>query len=270
MPTVSLSPGVDLFYRIDDFTDPWSKPETIIFLHGLAESGEAWRPWVPHFARHFQVVRVDQRGFGNSTPAPVDFPWSIDVPVDDLAALAAHLGLSSFHLVAGKFGGTVAMRFAARYPAAVKSLSVVSSPASLRRSLGGQIPDWARVVEAEGVRTWAGSTMRGRLGSGASPAATAWWTDLMGATPASTVIGIMRTLTQVDVTADLKNIQCPSLVITTTGSQLGSVDAVREWQTMIPRSRLVALDDDSYHIAASKPDECAEIVRAFIDQVNEK
>jgi len=35
--------GCRLFYRIDDYTDPWRTPPTILFVHGLAESGEAWR-----------------------------------------------------------------------------------------------------------------------------------------------------------------------------------------------------------------------------------
>jgi 3-oxoadipate enol-lactonase len=266
MPTLNLSPGVDLFYQIDDFTDPWSSPETVVFLHGLAESGVAWRPWVPYFGRHYRLIRVDQRGFGNSTPTPADFQWSIDVPADDLARLASELKESSFHLVSAKFGGTVAMRFAAKYPGLVKSLSVISSPTSLRKSLGQQIPAWQKLIKAEGVRSWASSTMGGRLGSDAAPEATEWWTELMGSAHTSTVVGIMRNLIEVDVTPDLPNIHCPTLVMTTTGSGLGSVEAVRDWQRLIPRSELVVLDDDSYHVAAAKPDECAKAVREFISR----
>jgi 3-oxoadipate enol-lactonase len=264
MPNINISPGVDLFYQIDDFTDPWSSPETVVFLHGLAESGEAWRAWVPHFARNYRVIRIDQRGFGRSTPTPADFPWSIDVPADDLAYFATQLGLSRFHVVSAKFGGTVAMRFASKYPDRVKSLSIVSAPTSLRKSLGTKIPGWMSLVQSEGVRSWASSTMKGRLGSETSPVALDWWTEMMGTAPASTMIGIFRILADIDVTSDLEHIRCPSLVITTTGSALGSVDDVRQWQHRIPRSELLAINSDSYHIAASRPDECAQKVLAFI------
>jgi 3-oxoadipate enol-lactonase len=264
MPTVTLSPDVDLFYQVDDFTDPWTMPETVIFLHGLAERGDAWRAWVPHFARHYRVIRLDQRGFGASTPMPVEFDWSIDVPVDDLAHVVRQLKLSRFHLVSAKFGGTVAMRFAAKYPEMVKSLSIVSAPTSLRKSLGTKIPEWDVLVKSGGVRGWAAATMGGRLGNAMPPVAQAWWADMMGQTADSTVLGIFRTLAQIDVTADLPNIQCPALVITTTGSSLGSVDDVGAWQRTIPHSELLALDNDSYHIAASEPDQCAEAVAAFI------
>ena len=30
MPTLSLSSGIDLFYQVDDYTDPWRKSETIV------------------------------------------------------------------------------------------------------------------------------------------------------------------------------------------------------------------------------------------------
>jgi hypothetical protein len=50
------------------------------------------------------------------------------------------------------------------------------------------------------------------------------------------VIGIMQTLAQVDITAR---------IFTTTGSAMGSVDTVKEWQRRIPRSKLLAFDADS-------------------------
>ena len=104
MPTIRLSPELDLSYRVDDFTDPWTTPETVVFLHGIAESSQAWRAWVPHFARRYRVVRLDQRGFGESTPMPADFAWNIDVLVRDLAQAADLLNLGTFHLVSAKLG----------------------------------------------------------------------------------------------------------------------------------------------------------------------
>jgi hypothetical protein len=50
----------------------------------------------------------------------------------------------------------------------------------------------------------------------------------------------------------------------TTGSLLGSVDAVRTWQQRIAGSELAVVDSDSYHVAAAKPDDCAQKVLAFV------
>lgn len=52
-----------LYYEIDDFTDPWCKPETVLMIHGFTESTPAWRAWVPHLARRCRVIRFDQQGF---------------------------------------------------------------------------------------------------------------------------------------------------------------------------------------------------------------
>ena len=46
MPNFRPSPDLDMHYEVDDFTDPWRRPETILLLHGNAESGLAWWPLV--------------------------------------------------------------------------------------------------------------------------------------------------------------------------------------------------------------------------------
>ena len=102
MPTMSLPGGLELFYQIDDYTDPWGAAESVVLLHGNSESSEAWRTWVPYLGRRYRVVRPDQRGFGRSTPMARDFPWSLDVLIDDLVRFTAELNLTRFHLVAAK------------------------------------------------------------------------------------------------------------------------------------------------------------------------
>lgn len=95
-----------------------------MFLHGLAERGQAWTGWIPTFARHFHTVRFDQCGFGESGALDEAAGWRIEQSVDAIVALAQALGLERFHLVSAKLGGTIAMAFAARHPRMVKSLAV--------------------------------------------------------------------------------------------------------------------------------------------------
>ena len=125
MPTLRIPPDLDMHYLVDDFTDPWRKPDTILMLHGNAESGASWYAWVPTLARHYRVVRPDMRGFGASTPMPRDFPWTLDTIIDDYVRLMDALNFDRFHLVAAKIGGTIARAFAARRPARVRTLTVV-------------------------------------------------------------------------------------------------------------------------------------------------
>ena len=50
MPTFPIPPNFDMHYEVDDYTDPWRPPATVLMLHGNAESGAAWYGWVPHLA----------------------------------------------------------------------------------------------------------------------------------------------------------------------------------------------------------------------------
>ena len=82
MPTLRIDPQLEMHYRIDDFTDPWTEPETIVLLHGLSESRVVWYAWIPLLARRYRVVRADLRGFGGATPMPRDLArWAASIAV---------------------------------------------------------------------------------------------------------------------------------------------------------------------------------------------
>src|SRR5689334_1017264 len=99
MPVMNVSPALQMHYLVDDFTDPWTTPETILLIHGGSESSAIWFGWVPYFARRFRIVRADTRGFGDSTPMPRDFPWTLDIIINDFVQLMDGLGIKRFHLV---------------------------------------------------------------------------------------------------------------------------------------------------------------------------
>ena len=265
MPTMKLKQGGEMFYEMDDFTDPWLPPaETVVLLHGNAESGEAWRAWIPHLGRRYRIVRPDLRGFGRSTPTPEDFPWTIDLLCEDLAQLAGHLGIEQFHLVAAKIGGTIALKFAAVHPELLKSLTVLGVPPAPKDTLAATVSQWVPLLRAKGLEGWARESMRGRLGSQVPDSMLEYWTALMAKTQLSTQLGFMRMVPMLDVTPDLGRIQCPTLVITTTGSGLGSVDDTRSWSKRIAKCELIVIDGDSYHVAASNADQVAPMVVQFI------
>lgn len=264
MPIARVTPDLDLFYRVDDFADPWRSHETVLMLHGNAESSSAWFAWVPTRAREYRVVRPDMRGFGDSTPMPRDYRWSLDRVIDDFIALMDELAIERFHLVGAKIGGTIALRFAARHPERVSTLTVVGSPVSGQNPLGTRIDSWLEHLERHGVESWARWTMPGRLGSKFPAAGAEWWAKLMGRTPLTTQLGFVSIVPSVDVTPDLQNIACPALVITTEGSGLGSVEATRTWTNKIPHAELLVMPGDSYHVAATDPERCAQVTLDLI------
>src|ERR1700741_5302386 len=264
MPTLLCPPDTQMHYLVDDFTDPWRKSETILLLHGNAEGGMAWYGWVPSLARHFRVVRPDMRGFGASTPMPPDFPWTLDIVIDDFVRLMDLLGIGRFHLVGAKIGGTIARALAARRPERVITLTVVGTPPPMREVAAERAPELAEEFERHGVEHWARRTMAGRLGSAFPADGVEWWIKFMGRTAVSTQIGFMKTIACADIRADLPKITCPTLVITTDGSGLASVDETRAWQPQISNSSLLVLPGNSSHVAASHAERCAQATLDFI------
>ena len=265
MPTLTLSPGVSMHYVVDDYTDPWRPAETIVMLHGNAESGTAWYGWVPTLSRRFRVVRPDMRGFGESTPMPVDYRWTLDALIDDYLRLMDALGVARAHLVGAKLGGTVARAFAARQPDRAITLTVVGTPPP-NRAGGDKLPALIADLERHGVAHWAGKNMAGRLGAKFPEDGVAWWTQFMARTALSTEIGFQRDIAYVDISADIPNIACPTLVMTTEESGLASIEENRRWQRTIPGSELLVIPGNSYHVAASDAQACAAATLDFIDR----
>ena len=264
MPTFRASPDLAMHYEIDDFTDPWRDNDTVLLLHGNAESSAAWYGWVPTLARRFRAVRPDMRGFGASTPMPRDFPWTLDLLIDDFVRLMDTLGVGRFHLVGAKIGGTIARAFAARRPELVITLTVVGTPPPLREGAAERAPELADEFETQGVEHWARRTMGGRLGNEFPAEGVEWWIKFMGRTAVSTQIGFMKTIACADIRADVPKIGCPTLVITTDVSGLASVDETKALQEQIPHSSLLVLPGNSYHVAASHAERCARATLDFI------
>jgi pimeloyl-ACP methyl ester carboxylesterase len=83
----------------------------VVFLHAGVADLRMWEPQVAAFAKHFDVIRLDQRGFGESELPPQ--PWS---PVADLRSLMDQLSVDSAHLIGCSMGGALAIDFALEHP----------------------------------------------------------------------------------------------------------------------------------------------------------
>jgi len=265
MPRIRIDDTLEMHCELDDYTDPWTSPETILLVHGVADTSKAWFAWVPRLARRFRVLRPDLRGFGRSSVPSPDYAWSVASLARDLKTLLDRLEIASVHVVGQRVGGSVAMQFAHDYPAATRSLVVIGGPATLAKSALDP-GAWLDQVRREGVEAWARATMGARLGD-ASPAMREWWIGEMGKAPRAVMEGLLRYVTTMDLTGLLPRIQCPTLVITSDRGALASVETVRDWQRLIPGSRLLVLPSTAYHLAAALPHECDAATMRFIESL---
>lgn len=258
MPYIEL-PDCKLHYLVDDHTDGWTTPDTVLFVHGFTETTEAWRAWVPHFSRRYRVLRIDQRGFGRSGAVSADYPLTTERYVEDLAEAIRQLAGGRAHVVAGKSGGISVMTLAATHPELVRTCTAICSPVTPPAAQG-----WIEEMERDGMRAWAKRTQRSRMGTRMPEAGIEWWSKLMGETAVSTAHAYLRWVGAIDIREDIKGIRCPTLVIGTDTSHRGRA-VFESWQQTIPGSRLEMLPLDGYHAAATDPDLTAGVVRAFID-----
>ncbi len=100
----------------------------IILLHGFPEFWYAWKSQLAEFSREYQVVAPDMRGYNlSSKPAAVD-QYRMNFLVEDVRALAAHLGHDRFILGGHDWGGVVAWAFALQYPGLLEKLIIINAP----------------------------------------------------------------------------------------------------------------------------------------------
>ena len=111
--------GINLYYETHGSGRP------LILLHGGLGSGEMFGPVLPQLAERHQVVTVDLQGHGRT--ADIDRPLDAVLMAGDIAALIDHLQLATPDVVGYSLGGGVAFHTAAKYPAKVRRLVMVSA-----------------------------------------------------------------------------------------------------------------------------------------------
>jgi pimeloyl-ACP methyl ester carboxylesterase len=103
------------------------KGKLIMFLHGFPEFWYEWKNQLVEFGRDYQAVAPDMRGYNlSSKPAEVE-QYRMKYLVDDVRALAEHLGHKKFILVAHDWGGGVAWPFAMRHPEYLEKLVIINA-----------------------------------------------------------------------------------------------------------------------------------------------
>jgi pimeloyl-ACP methyl ester carboxylesterase len=272
---VAVAPDAKIYCAEDDYTDGWIKTDTILMIHGIAEHGGIWRPWVPHLARHHRVLRPDLRGFGRSGPLPNGDRFELTDWADDLEALLSASQSNRVHLVSTKLGAQVAFELAQRRLPAIASMTLAGMLPSPSAALGASLADLLSRIEQNGVEDWARTTMPGRMGRSLTPEAMQWWTALMGAAPLESVLTCMRMLSRLHGPRFPERVACPTLFIT--AAQKSDPDKYNQQPDKVDMDKLIArvpgarscsIEADSFHIAATHPDACALRTAEFINDIN--
>ncbi|CAB4879894.1 unannotated protein [freshwater metagenome] len=118
MPTVHLN-GIDIYFERSAAAD---RPR-LLFINGSGATLAGSEPMVHAFSRGFDLLAHDQRGLGR-TSIP-DGPYTMAQYAADAAALAEHIGWSTYRVVGVSFGGMVAQELAVTVPERIERLALV-------------------------------------------------------------------------------------------------------------------------------------------------
>jgi pimeloyl-ACP methyl ester carboxylesterase len=199
---------IELYYESHGSGDP------LLLIGGLGLAVSETQPLIEALAAGRRVIAVDNRGAGRSAKPPG--PYAIEQMADDVAALAAHLGLSRAHVLGISMGGRIAMALALERPGLVDRLVLVSTG-----------PRTAR-------RRW-----RVRLGMAISRLP-----GLPGADPQPrhALMAQFRASGQFDCTGRLGEITRPTLIVHGRTDRIAPAALARDMHALIPGSRCVFLD----------------------------
>jgi pimeloyl-ACP methyl ester carboxylesterase len=231
--------GEEFLFAVHDRTlagKVWGAPgrPPVLALHGWRDNAATFDRLAPELAPTLRVIAPDLPGHGRSSPRHRDGTYEIWSYVEDVLALLDLLALERVTLLGHSMGGAVACLFAAAFPEHVARLVLLDSlgplstmpedaPAQMRKSLI-QKRQWSPAERSYYPSADAAITARARIGLefdsaallaarnlGEEPRGWFWQSDrrLARANPLS--------LSEEQVQAFLRRIQCPALMVKATG-----------------------------------------------------
>jgi pimeloyl-ACP methyl ester carboxylesterase len=227
------------------------------------EKSQLWYAWVPLLAGSYRVIRIDARGFGQSSVPEPGYAWSLEGFATDLANLMDHLGIHKAHLIGETIGGTIALQFAHQFPDRLHSLTTCTSPYTFK---GIQTYlDFYDLVQNQGVEAWVSQTAARRLEPGEShPKHSAWYVQHMSQTQQHVVLETLAYLSTVDLTSVLPHITIPALVMVGGRSSMNTPGRARSMAALLPNATLVEVPGASGYVQHSAPAKCVSLWRDFV------
>jgi 3-oxoadipate enol-lactonase len=225
MPFCKRPGKPDLFYELDDFTDPWENAPYLILQHGYARNSKYWFQWVPYLSRYFKVVRPDLRGLGQSGK---NFDFATELTPEeylgDLRAIVKQLGDQPVHWCGESIGGILGLVFASCYPKLIRSLSILSSPVFIndaaRKRFACGYSSWPEAVRKMSGDEWVKQTNNGyRFPPDAPDGLVEWYAKTLSA--GTEMMACMAEFAlKVNIEPYLAKIEAPVLALYPTGGMI--------------------------------------------------
>jgi len=222
----------------------------VVFVHGLAASQEVWAEQASLLGDRFRVLRYDLRSHGDS--APIDRSCSRSDLAGDLVALLDILKIDKAAVIGHSAGGVVAMQAAVDFPDRISALVLVGTASECNDKTAAWYSESAERARREG-----GSAIMKAMGMGSHSG------PVPDGRGFSHVALAMRTLNQDPLTARLRAVAAPALIIVGENDFLGVGGSVIVSRA-IPDSELEIVPGRGHGVYLEDPDWFARRVREFL------
>ena len=256
VPATATAPPI----IIDDYTDPWRTPETLLLLHAAMGSSKRW------YAACHRLPPLPGRAHGparhgESQVPPTEPPLTMDRLVQDVRELLDHLGCGAVHIVGNSAGGYVAQNLAMASPERVRSLMLFGSTPGLKNS---QAHTWLPRSRAKVLRNFLAATIDDRFPHGHDRSHIEWFLDEAAKNDTAYIgrfVGLMTTLWWAD---DLPRIKCPTLLVMPGAETVGGTENYDTMRAKLVDCELVTYEGLPHNICDIVPDRCAADILAFL------
>jgi non-heme chloroperoxidase len=246
----------------------------IVLCHGITLSSRVWaRQFRSLPEAGFRVVAIDGRGHGQSTVG--DSGHSIANLAADLQSVLHTLDLHDALLVGHSMGGMAVQAFAVHHPedlaARVSGLVLLStSPRAFvsdahrtRRGLervSGLVPDVGAVMRQRNL-----GLLVARLGFGddPDPRCVDATREMLGQCSHDTIRLAGRALLELDVTAGLRELDVPTLVVVGSADLITPPRDARQIADLVPGARLVEMPRAGHMLMYERTEELDALVVDF-------
>lgn len=253
--------GIDINYLIEG-EGPW-----VTLSHSLACNLHMWDEEAKRLSKHYKVLRFDTRGHGRSgAPAGA---YTLELLADDLHGLLQALGVKSTHFVGLSMGGMIGQTCALKYPGMFASLALCDTTSRYPADAAGLWAERIKTVEAQGMEPLV------------EPTLARWFTEpfrktrpevvqnvaaMIRSTPVAGYVGCSHAIPKINLTARLKEIRCPSLVIVGKDDPGTPVAMAEEIHHALPGSKLVIIPSAAHLSNLEQPDAFDQALASFLDQ----
>jgi 3-oxoadipate enol-lactonase len=253
--------GIEVNYEVHGKEgSPW-----LVLSHSLACSVRMWDPQIAALKDQYRILAYDTRGHGASE-APKG-AYTLELLADDLHFLLKELKIEKTHFCGLSMGGMIGQTFALKYPGAFRSLALADTTS---RYPAEAAPLWAeriKTAETKGMEPLAQPTLERWFTEPfrkSNPAAVDAIRKLILATPAAGYAGCSHAIPKINLTARLKEIKCPILVIVGEQDPGTPLAMAREIHDNAPGSKLVVLPQAAHLANLEQPEGFSRALREFL------